>query len=159
MNNIAAILRESKLARFFIPAGLILIVFGIAVFIINQKNQNYVKTEATVTKAELEQEAHTDEKGNRTEATYNISVKYSVDGKDYEAGLSGLPEKKSGEKMTIYYNPDDPAMITQTKSLILPLAFIAGGIVALVGGIISGINAVKKYKKMKNQEKEWANGS
>ena len=65
---------------------------------------------------------------------------------------------KTKEKMTIYYNPDDPNMITQSKSLLIPLAIIAGGIAMLVGGIVSILNAVKRYKKMKAQEEEWADG-
>ena len=60
--------------------------------------------------------------------------------------------------MTIYYNPADPNEITQTKSLIVPIIIIAVGIAALVGGILSAVNAVKKYGKMKEQEKEWTNG-
>ena len=158
MNNLIAILRESRLARFLIPAGLILIVCGIVFFTVSKKNQDYVQTESTVTKVELEEEAHTDGSGNRVEATYVLSVKYAVNGKDYEAELSGMSGGKVGEKMTIYYNPADPSQITQTKSLIIPLIMIAAGAAGLAGGIVSAVNTVKKFKRMKEQEKEWANG-
>ena len=60
--------------------------------------------------------------------------------------------------MTIYYNPDDPSLITQTKSLIIPLIMAAAGIAAFVFGLISGANALKRYQKMKDQEREWTNG-
>ena len=159
MNKIATILRESRVARFLIPAGLMLIAFGVIVFIINVKNKDYIKTESTVTRSELEQEAYKDASGNLVDATYIVYVKYTVDGREYEADLPGLPEYKAGEKMTIYYNPADPAQITQTKSIILPLAIIAVGAAALAGGILSGMNAVKRYKRMKEQEQEWANGN
>ena len=59
--------------------------------------------------------------------------------------------------MTIYYNPEDPSLITQTKSLIIPLIMGIAGIASSVFGIISGIGAVRRYQKMKDQEKEWAN--
>ena len=51
-----------------------------------------------------------------------------------------------------------PSLITQTKSLIIPLIMGAAGIVALVFGLISGANALKRYTKMNDQEKEWTNG-
>ena len=56
------------------------------------------------------------------------------------------------------YNPKNPNEITQVKSLILPIAIILAGIAALTGGIVSGVNAVKRYQKMKDQEKGWENG-
>ncbi len=158
MNGVATFFRESRVARFFIPAGLILIAFGIAVFIINTKNSDYIKAESIVSKVQLAQEAYLDTDGNLVEATYDITVKYTVDGKEYEAELSGLSKREVGDKMTIYYNPSDSSQITQTKSLILPIAIILSGIASLIGGIISAINAMKRHKKMKDQERSWENG-
>ena len=158
MNKIAMIIRESRVARFLIPAGLILIVCGVIFFGASKQNQDYIKTESTVTKVDLEQEASTDAEGNTVAATYTVSVKYTVDGKEYEAELGGMSKYKEGEKMTIYYNPSDPSQITQTKSLVIPLIIIAAGIAAIAGGIVSGINAIKRYQKMKEQEREWSNG-
>ena len=158
MNKIITIIRESRLARFLFPAGVMLTVFGVIIFVVNSKNQDYIKTEATVTRVELEQEAYTDANGNRNEATYLIGLKYSVNGRNYESELGGLSKMEEGEKMTIYYNPADPSQITQTTSLILPIALIAAGLAALAGSGISLANAVKKMKRMKEQEEEWANG-
>ena len=158
MDKIITIIRESRVARFLIPAGLILIICGIIFLNATNKSKDFIKTESTVTKVILEQEAFTDDKGERTEATYIVNVKYTVNGKEYEAELGGMSEYKEGQKITIYYNPSDPGQITQTKSPVIPIVMIAGGIAALAGGIISGINAVKRIKEMKDQEKEWANG-
>ena len=158
MNKIATILRESRTARFLIPAGIILIVFGVIVLGINHRNRDYVRTESTVTKVVLEEEAHTDDKGNRTEETYTVNVKYEVDGREYEAELPGVSKCKEGDTMTIYYDPLDPSRITQTKSMLLPAVMVVAGIAALAGGILSGVNAFRRYKKMKEQEREWANG-
>ena len=144
MNNLALIMRESRTVRFLIPAGIMLLIFGIVLFVVNRQNQNYLKTEAVVTNSVLEQEASVDAEGNRTEASYTVSVKYTVDGKEYESELGGLKEYKAGEKMTIYYNPDDPVKITMTKSMVLPIVIIAAGIAAIAGGIVSGMNAIKK---------------
>ena len=158
MNKIITIIRETRLARFLIPAGLMLVVFGIVIFVINNKNKDYIKTEATVAKVELEQEAYTDASGNHNEATYLIGLKFTVDGKEYESELGGLPQYKVGDKMTIYYNPADPTQITQTTSLVLPLVILAAGVAALAGGIVSIVNTAKRYNRMKEQEREWANG-
>ena len=158
MNKIAFILRESQTARFFIPAGIMIIIFSAIFFNVSVQNKNYIKTESTVTNVVMDEEAHTDANGDHVDASYTVTVKYTVDGKEYEADLSGLSEYKEGDKMTIYYNPDDPSLITQTKSLIIPLIMAAAGIAAFIFGIISGMGALKRYNKLKDQEKEWTNG-
>ena len=158
MNKLAFILRESGLARFLIPFGIILAIFGGVMFSINKKNQNYVETEATITKVELDEADHKDADGDTVEATYYLSIKYTVNGKEYEAVLDGMPKQEVGETTKIYYNPSDPSQITGTKTLIIPLIMMGAGAAALVGGVVSLINAIKRYKKLKDQEKEWANG-
>ena len=158
MNKLTYILRESQTARFFIPAGIILTIFSIIFFNASVQNKNYIKTESTVTNVVMDEEAHTDADGEHIDASYTVTVKYTVDGTEYESDLSGLSEYTVGDKMTIYYNPDDPSLITQTKSIIIPLIMGAAGIAAFVFGLISGANAIKRYQKMKNQEREWTHG-
>lgn len=157
MNKIIMFFRESITARFFIPLGIILIVFGVIIFGINKENQNYIKTNAIVSRMDLVRESYIDENHNEVEATYNVYVKYSVDGKEYEEELGELSGYKENQEITIYYNPDDPVKITQTKSLVLPIVMILFGFVSFVGGIISGLNAIKRIKKMNDQEREWKN--
>lgn len=158
MNKIITIIRESALARFLIPAGVILIVFGVVFFGASRQNQHYMETEAQVTSVVLEEEASTDAVGNSTPASYNLGLRYTVDGKVYETELSGMSKQEVGDRITIYYDPADPNQITQTKSLILPLAIIAAGIAACVAGIVSGVNAIRRYTNMKAQEREWTHG-
>lgn len=157
MNKIIMLFRESITARFFIPLGIILIVFGVIIFGINKENQNYIKTNAIVSRMDLVRESYIDENHNEVEATYNVYVKYNVDGKEYEEELGELSGYKENQEITIYYNPDDPVKITQTKSLVLPIVMILFGFVSFVGGIISGLNAIKRIKKMNDQEREWKN--
>ena len=126
-------------------------------FMINKENQNYIKTEAVVSRTELVEESYIDENDNTVEATYKVYVKYTVDGKEYEEELGVLSGYKKDQKITIYYNPQDPSKITQTKSLILPIAFVIAGMMSLTGGIMSGLNAIKRVKKMKEQERSWKN--
>ena len=158
MNKFITFFRESGTARFFIPVGIILIVFGIFVFIVNINNKNYIQVDAIVSKAELAEEAHYDENDNYVEATYNIYVKYIVDNNEYEEELGELSGYKENDNITIYYNPDDPTQITQTKSIIIPIILIALGCASLIGGIISATNAIKRIKKMNEQERKWNNG-
>lgn len=158
MNSVASFFRESRTARFFIPLGIILIVFSVLLFVSDEYNKNYIKTEATVSKTELVREAITDDEGNHEEAMYKIFVKYMVNGKEYETELGEMYEHKVGDKITIVYNPDDPNQISQPSSMVLNIVLLVGGIAALVGGIISIINAVKRHKKMKLQEENWKNG-
>lgn len=157
MNKIIMFFHESITARFFIPLGIILIVFGVIIFGINKENQNYIKTNAIVSRMDLVRESYIDENHNEVEATYNVYVKYNVDGKEYEEELGELSGYKENQEITIYYNPDDPVKITQTKSLVLPIVMILFGFVSFVGGIISGLNAIKRIKKMNDQEREWNN--
>ena len=157
MNKMFTFMRESQTARFFIPAGLILIIFGIVVFVISLNNQNYVKIEATVTNVEEKQETNADSDGTNTTTVYNATVNYTVDGKEYTQTLDNVSKCKIGDKMDIYYNPKDPNQITQSKSFILPIVIIVAGITSLTGGMISAINAVKRHKNMKEQERSWAN--
>lgn len=158
MNKIVTIIRESALARFLIPAGIILIVFGVVFFGASKRNQHYKQTSAQVTSVTLEEAASTDVNGNRTEATYTLGIRYTVDGKEYENDLSGMSKREAGDRIVIYYDPDDPNMITQTKSLIIPLVIIAAGIGAVVAGIVSGVNVIRRYNRMKAQEREWSHG-
>lgn len=158
MNRIITIIRESALARFLIPAGVILIVFGVVFFGASKRNQNYKEVKAAVTSVELEEAASTDATGTRTEATYLLGLKYTVGGTEYEADLSGMSKYEVGDGITIYYDPANPSQITQTKSFIIPLVIIAAGIAAVVGGIVSGVNAIQRYNKMKAQEREWIHG-
>ena len=44
MNKLFTFMRESQTARFLIPVGLILTIFGIVMLVINIKNQNFDKT-------------------------------------------------------------------------------------------------------------------
>ena len=80
-----------------------------------------------------------------------------MDGKAYESDLGGVSERKAGDQMSIYYNPADPSQITQTTRQVIPIVMLAAGVAALVGGIVSIVNSVKRNKKLKEQEKEWEN--
>ena len=158
MNKIATFFRESYVARFLIPLGIILIVTGALLLVIDNKNKNFIETEATVSKVELVSEESFDSEGNTEPAQYNIFVKYTVNEKEYESELGITFERKVGEKIKIVYNPEDPKQISSPPSPILNIILLCGGVVALIGGIISAIKSVKKHNALKGQEEAWNNG-
>ena len=157
MNKIVTFLRESGPARALVPIGLILIIFGVIMFSINQKNKDYIEIKSTVSNVVVVEEAHEDADGNTVDATYNVTVKYTVGEKEYESQLDNVSKYNIGDTVTIYYNPKDPSQITMTKSIILPIILVVVGVIAFVGGIISGVKTIKKFKRMKEQEKGWGN--
>ena len=55
-NKWLRIIRETNLARFLIPLGILLIVFGVLIYGFADRTANYKKTEATVSKVELFEE-------------------------------------------------------------------------------------------------------
>ena len=158
MNNIAKFFRETNTGRFFIPLGIILIVFGIIMIVIKNDTKNYIKTESIVSKIELAEEAH-DDGETHYDATYHVYVKYTVDGKEYETELGELSGYKEGDKVTIIYDPSDPSKISQQVNIMLPICIIIAGVGSIIGGIISLVKALKNHKKMQLQEEEWNNGN
>lgn len=157
MNTIAKFFRESMAARFLIPAGLILIVFSVFVFIGVDKTSRYPKIEAQVSSVELYEAGHYDEvMENWTEDTYRVTVKYTIDGIDYDNEYGIFPAGYNvGDKVTICYNPDNPNEISQPTGILLPIIILALGVASIAGGVISIVVAVKKHNKLKEQEKEW----
>ena len=101
MNNISKFFRETSVGRFFIPLGIVLVVFSIFMFVSMDNTKNYKKTEAVVSRTELYEDSYYDDEGNKVEATYTVYVKYSVDGKDYEEEYGVLSGYNENDKVTI----------------------------------------------------------
>ena len=156
LNKFAKFNLDYSLALFTLPAALILIVFGCLSIGPVARRLNYPQTEATVTRAELYEEAYSDGE-TRHDATYTIFVKYTVDGQEYEEEYGVFPKMNAGEKVTINYNPHDYHDIGQPNSMLLPYGMIAAGVAALAVGVVSVIRARNKNKALKQQE-EWQNG-
>ena len=160
MDRIVKFFRDYSFARFFVPVGVLLIVFSIIFFNIHVTRKNYPQTNAVVSGMELYEEAYYDPNTETEhEATYRIFVKYTVNGTEYEEELGTLPEMKVGETVRIDYNPSDPRDISQPTSVIVPMAIFAAGFAALAAGIVSILKTHKKNKRLKLQEEAWKNGN
>lgn len=158
MNRFARFLRDYALARFLLPLGVIAIIFGCVAIGPVATRLNYPKTQATVTRAELYEEAY-DEGDTHHDATYTIYVRYAVDGEEYEEEYGVHEEMKPGETLTINYNPNDHRDIGQPISMLLPYGIIAAGIAALAGGIVNIIRTNRKNRTLERQEEEWNHGN
>ena len=158
MNKFATFMRESGPARFLIPAGIIMIIVSVFMFIIMNNTKDYVRTDATVTKVELQTPETRDDRGETVEATYKITVKYMVDGKEYEGILEEMPQYKEGQRFVIAYNPANPLDIVKPGGFWFAIFFAVAGVACIVFGIISIIAALGRRKRMKEQEERWANG-
>ena len=143
MKKLLSAYRDYGLARFFLPLGILLIIFGIVFFASLDKTKSYKKTEAIVTKTELFEEEH-DDGDTHYDASYDVYVKYTVNEKNYEEYYGIFSNLEEGEMTTIAYDPKDPTQIAQPISVIEPIAMFIGGAAAHVFGIISAINTNKK---------------
>ena len=158
MNRIAKFFRDYALARFLLPAGIIALIFGIFTIRPVASRLNYPTTQATVTRAELYEEAYYDGETYH-EATYTVFVRYAVNGVEYEEEYGVFPEMREGETVTINYNPNDHRDIGQPNSMLLPYGIIAAGVLALAGGIYSIIRTNQKNRALKKQEEAWKHGN
>ncbi len=140
MNKLAKLMRNTGPARFFVPVGVILIVFGILT--LGHNTKNFVETTGTVTKVEecapVEGEAQ----------QYDVYVAYTVDGGNYTAMFANLVgEYKTGDEIKVFYNPDDPkeAADGQASPLFSPILIVVG-IAALAFGVLQTVKSFKKSK-------------
>lgn len=157
MNKLFAIARATGFGRFLIAAGLMLLVFGLAALILPGDTSGFVETVAVVSRVEPDQPAYRDSEGEH-EATDAIYIRYSAEGEEYEVYFGSFAGFRVGDTVTIRYNPDAPQQFTQPGNTVISLAMIAGGAAALAGGSVSLVRAVKKSRKMKQQEEEWKHG-
>lgn len=141
-NRYARFMRNTGPARFFVPVGLILIIFGIILLTFN--TSNYTETKGNVT--DVVKLAHSDGE----EQGYDVSVRYTVDGKEYTTTFSNISESyDSGDEIKVFYDPDSPDKTSNSRisGLIAP-AVIAVGALAVIFGIYKTITAFKKSKEL-----------
>ena len=154
MKKFLSAYNDYGIGRFFIPFGIIALVFGMFFFIHMDKTKNYKKTEAIVTRIELVEEEY-DDGDTHHDAQYDVYVKYTVNGREYNEYYGLFSDLEEGETTTIAYDPNDPSVIAQPIGLIVPVALCAAGTASLAFGIISTVNTFKKRKALKEQEESW----
>lgn len=147
-NKFARLMRNTGPARFLIPAGIILIIFGI--ILLGFKTDNYVETVGKVTNVEQ----YLDHTGEDTRTVYDVSFDYTVDGKQYSGSFDGLGKAYNiGDDIKVFYDPENPQNTTNAKTGIFGPIAIGLGALALVGGVLSAVKAFKKSRELDEQIK------
>ena len=141
-NKLARFMRNSGPARFFVPVGLILIVFGILTLGMNTKD--YSETTGRITSVvECVRE-------QGEEQQYDVTVKYTVDGREYENTFANITGNYSvGNDTKVYYDPADPQKSSnvRTSGLMSPLLIIIGA-AALAFGVYKSAKAFGDSKEL-----------
>lgn len=148
INKFARFMRNTGPARFLIPAGLILIIFGI--ILLGFKTDKYEETIGKVTRVE----EYLDQTGEDTQTVYDVDFEYTVGGNQYTGSFNGIGKAyKVGDNIKVFYDPEDPQKTTNAKTGIIPPIAIGLGALAIVGGVLSAIKAFKKSKELDEQIK------
>lgn len=114
-----------------IVLGLVAIGFGVYTQFFQTKG--FEQTTATITKIEETWRGYNDET-MEDEYDYEVYVKYSVDGKEYEGKADTYDGSYTeGKEITVYYNPSNPADI-HGDSGILGFVLIGVGAVLVIAG-------------------------
>ena len=146
-NKFARFLRNTGPARFFLPMGVMLIVFGILMLVFMGGGE-YLETVGRVT-------AVTEELNVEGEKEYDVSFTYTVDGKEYEGSFDNVGSGyKQGDEIKVFYDAEDPNSISNTKlgGVIAP-ALIGLGVLALVFGVLKTVKAFQKSKALDQMPK------
>lgn len=84
------------------------------------------------------------------DVSHSVFVDYTVDGVEYEYRELGMYSSSMyiGKTVEIYYDPQDPGDIkSKTGSTLIAVIFVAiGGIFAVIGGVILGVQIKAKRK-------------
>ena len=149
-NKLARFFKSTGPARFFVPLGLILIIFG--VIMMRMTPEEYGETTGVITDVS----EYTDMSGDTKEQKADIEFDYTVNGTKYSGSFSGLSvgEYKIGDQIPVYYNPDDPESISNTKDTgIISTVMIAVGAAALIFGVLATVKTFKKNRALDDQIK------
>ncbi len=140
-NRFAKLMRNTGPARFFVPVGIILIVFGIILMLFN--SNDYLETTGTVT-------AVAEETNTENQTVYDVGFTYRVDGKDYSGTFEDLPKPyENGSEIKVFYNPENPGQYTNSKTPgFLPPVIILAGALAAVFGVYKTAKAFKQSREL-----------
>ena len=140
-NKIARLMRNTGPARFFIPVGIFLIIFGVLMFGFNTKD--FVQTTGKITAVE----EVTEDKNNKE---YDVSFTYIANGEELQGTFSNLSGTFNvGDEIAVYYDPADPNRISNGRvaGFEAPL-IIAAGIAAIGYGLFRTLKAFRKSKAL-----------
>ena len=115
--------------------GLILIICGGIFIWLYQRYKSFTEIDAKIYKTEIVHDAYIDKNGNAIDATYDLYIRYTVDGKKYEAILRKKSGFNEGDRINIFYNPNNPLEISQDINIYIPIGLLILGIISIIIGI------------------------
>lgn len=126
---------NSSIARIFVP--LILLLVGVGLIVVGAKNlqriASFPEVSAVVEQVDYKYRSMTERKSEMRQV---VTVKYTVDGKDYTEELQFARQiVQKGDTLTVRYDPKDPSYVTAgtVKTGALYLAF--GAFMAAAGAM------------------------
>ena len=136
-NRIARFMRNSGPARALVPAGIILLVFGLIMLCMN--TGSYELTTGRITSVDP-----------GSDKKYDVSFTYTVNGTTYEGSFDDIPgEFTVGGPIDVYYNPEKPGNISNSKGGAFGgLLFILAGIAVAGYGIMRSGQAFRKSREL-----------
>ena len=124
-----------KIWKLLLFIGLILIICGGIFIWLYQRYKSFTEIEAKIYKTEIVHDAYIDKNGNAIDATYDLYIRYTVDGKKYEAILRKKSGFNEGDRINIFYNPNNPLEISQDINIYIPIGLLILGIILIIIGI------------------------
>ena len=142
-NKLGRVMRDTGPARFLVPVGIILIIAGILFSFVNTKS--YKEVEGVVTDV-----IETTNADGQKEYTVIFDFETLKDQVITGQQFSNLSKAyKVGDKIKVFYDPNDPTKNTNSKSgPLLPIILIVLGVVATAAGIYLTVKAFKKSKQL-----------
>ncbi len=132
LNRVSELLRRSGPGRFFLLFGVMLLIAGILLLAFN--TEGYMETVGRVTSVTDLPYDPSDEDARQE---YDVTVAYTVNGKEYEGTFANLPDNFAvGEEIKVLYDPADPERIANGRmpGFIAPVMIGAGVLMLLYGG-------------------------
>ena len=142
LNKYAKVMRNSGPARFFVPLGLILIIFG--VILLGMKTGGYVRTTGIVTAVTP------GVPDDNNDPTYDVEFTYTAEDGKHTGSFSGLGgDYKEGDAIDVFYNPENPSQITNTKAgnFLGPVLLVVGAL-AIGFGVLKTVQAFRKSREL-----------
>lgn len=124
-----------KIWKLLLFIGLILIICGGIFIWLYQRYKSFTEIDAKIYKTEIVHDAYIDKNGNAIDATYDLYIRYTVDGKKYEAILRKKSGFNEGDRINIFYNPNNPLEISQDINIYIPIGLLILGIISIIIGI------------------------
>ena len=139
-----SIKKGRKLFYIFLVVGIILTAIFLLIFINSITKKNSLK--GKVSADYIEPNQHYDDDGS---VLYSPVYHYTVNGKEYECGTSGVSSsKRPGSSGVVYYNIKNPSdCMTDYNSSISYFLLIGVGL-GVVFGVIGGIGIYKNQKEV-----------